>query len=136
MNERKAYPSDLKNEEWQHIQILLPKPQGKGRRRSPAETREQLNAIWYVLSTGCQWRALPHDFPAWQTVYGYFLELSRQGVWEEINQILRRGLRGQEGREAEPSVLIMDSQSVKTSEKKAIAVDLTAPNASKGANAI
>ncbi len=126
MNERKAYPTDLNNEEWQHIQILLPKATGKGRRRSVAQAREQLNAMFYVLSTACQWRALPHDFPAWQTVYGYFLELSRQGIWEQINQILRQGLRQQEGREAEPSVLIMDSQSVKTSEKKASAAALTA----------
>lgn len=76
-----------------------------------------LNAILYVVRTGCQWRALPHDFPPWQTVYGYFRKLMAAGVWEEINTVLRQGLRQQDGRDPEPSVVIIDSQSVKTTEK-------------------
>lgn len=134
MIERKRYSTDLTNEQWFHLRILLPKAQGKGRRRSFQQQRELLNAMLYVNHTGCQWRELPHDFPAWQTVYGYFEDLVEGGVWEEINDILRRGVRQQAGRDPEPSVVTVDSQSVKTTEKKAIAADLMAVKRSKGAN--
>jgi putative transposase len=113
-----VYSTDLTNEQWSHLQILLPKGQGKGRRHSQAQTRELLNAILYVVRTGCQWRNLPHDFPAWQTVYGYYNKLCELGMWEAINRILGQGVRTQAGREVEASVLIVDSQSVKTTEKK------------------
>lgn len=118
MIERKRYSTDLTNEQWFHLRILLPKAQGKGRRRSFQQQRELLNAMLYVNHTGCQWRELPHDFPAWQTVYGYFEDLVEGGVWEEINDILRRGVRQQAGRDPEPSVVTVDSQSVKTTEKR------------------
>lgn len=134
MTKRKTYSTDLTNEQWSHLRILLPKTQGKGRRRSSQQQRELLNAMLYVNHTGCQWRELPHDFPAWQTVYGYFEDLVEAGVWKEINDTLRRGVRQQAGRDPEPSVVIVDSQSVKTTEKKAIAADLTAVKRSKDAN--
>lgn len=79
-----------------------------------------MNAILYVVRTGCQWRALPHEFPPWETVYGYFRKLGENGTWEMINHHLRVGIREQDGREAEPSVVIVDSQSVKTTEKKGV----------------
>ena len=117
MNTQKAYPSDLTNEEWQHLRILLPRKGGKG--RTPKHNlREMMNAILYVVRTGCQWRALPHEFPPWETVYGYFRKLGENGTWEMINHHLRIGVRRQDEREAEPSVVIVDSQSVKTTEKK------------------
>lgn len=117
MNTPKAYPSDLTDEEWQHLRILLPRKRGKG--RTPKHNlREMMNAILYVVRTGCQWRALPHEFPPWETVYGYFRKLGENGIWEMINHQLRAGIREQDGREAEPSVVIVDSQSVKTTEKK------------------
>lgn len=125
-NERKTYTNDLTDEEWAHLRTLLPKPQGKGRRRSPQQQRELLNAMYYVVRTGCQWRDLPHDFPAWQTVYSYQRSLSRAGVWQSINAYLRAGVRVQAGRDPEPSVVIVDSQSVKTTEKRAIVAVLTA----------
>jgi putative transposase len=128
MDERKPYSTDLTNEEWLDVCILLPKPRGKGNRRSAQQQRELLNAIFYLVHTGCQWRELPHDFPAWQTVYGYFHDLHVAGVWETINRYLRRGVRQQAGRDPEPSVVIMDSQSVKTAEKKGIAAGLMAEN--------
>ena len=134
MTKRKSYSTDLTNEQWSHLRILLPKAQGKGRRRSSQQQRELLNAMLYVNHTGCQWRELPHDFPAWQTVYGYFEDLVEVGVWKEINDTLRRGVRQQAGREPEPSVVIVDSQSVKTTEKKAIVADLMAVKRSKDAN--
>lgn len=134
MTDRKPYSTDLSNEQWSHLRILLPKPKGKGRRRSPQKQRELVNAMLYVNHTGCQWRELPHDFPPWQTVYGYYEELVTKGVWEEINTILRRGVRQQAGRDAEPSVVIIDSQSVKTTEKRGTVADSTVGNESKDAN--
>ena len=134
MEKRKAYSTDLTNEQWSHLRILLPKTRGRGRRRSDQQQRELLNAMLYVSHTGCQWRELPHDFPTWQTVYGYFEDLVTEGVWQEINDILRRGVRQQAGRDPEPSVVIVDSQSVKTTEKKAIVADLMAVKRSKDAN--
>jgi len=136
MKKRKSYSTDLTDEQWSHLRILLPKTKGKGRRRSSQQQRELLNAMLYVNHTGCQWRELPHDFPAWQTVYGYFENLVNADVWKQINDVLRRGVRQKAGRDAEPSVVIVDSQSVKTTEKKAIVADLTAVKRSKGASDI
>ena len=136
MIKRKAYSTDLTNEQWSHLRILLPKPQGKGRRRSPQQQRELVNGMLYVNHTGCQWRDLPHDFPAWETVYGYFEDLVEAGVWEEINAILRRGVRQVAGRDPEPSVVFVDSQSVKTTEKKGTVADMMEASRSKDANDI
>ena len=80
--------------------------------------REVVNALFYVLRSGCAWRMLPHDFPPWQTVYGYFRQWRNAGIWEMINDALREAVRLQAGREAEPSAAIIDSQSVKTTETK------------------
>jgi putative transposase len=74
--------------------------------------REVVNAIFYVL--GCAWRLLPHDFPPWQTVYGYFRSWRKTGVWEQMNDALRESVRLEAGREEQPSAAILDSQSVKT----------------------
>ena len=134
MRDRKAYSTDLTDDQWAHIRLLLPRPTGKGRRRSSHQQRELINAMFYVVHTGCQWRNLPHDFPPWQTVYKYFRDLGQAGVWEQINTILRRGVRQQAERDPEPSVVIIDSQSVKTTEKRGIVADSTATNESKDAN--
>src|SRR6187401_2607204 len=115
MKERKAYPTDLKDKEWAILEALLPKAR-TGRPRQHKE-RELMNGIWYVLRTGCSWRMLPHDFPAWQTVYSYFRLLNRGGIWQRINDELRERTRRRAGREPEPSTLVADSQSVKTTEK-------------------
>ncbi len=136
MIERKIYSTDLTNEQWSHLRILLPKGQGKGQRRSPQQQRELLNAMFYVNHTGCQWRELPHDFPPWQTVYGYYEDLVTAGIWQEINDTLRGGIRQQAGRDPEPSVVIVDSQSVKTTEKKGFVADSMVAKRSKGANDI
>ena len=136
MIDRKPYPSDLTDDQWRHLHILLPRKRGKGNHRSPQQKRELLNAILYVKSTGCQWNALPHDFPPHQTVYGYFRELSDAGVWQQINDRLRRGVRHSDGREPDPSVVIVDSQSVKTTEKRGRVVGSTAVNESKDENDI
>lgn len=134
MERRKAYSTDLTNAQWAHLRILLPRPQGKGRRRSDHQQRE-LIAMLYVNDTGCQWRELPHDFPAWQTVYGYYEDLVTTGVWQEINDMLRRGIRQQAGRDP-ASVVIFDSQSVKTAEKKESVADMMEANGLKDENDI
>ena len=114
---RKTYPSDLSDIEWLILQSLIPVAKTGGRPRS-VEIRELLNAIFYILRSGCAWRMLPHDFPAWQTVYGYFRIWRKAGIWEQMNVALRESVRVQAGREAEPSAGILDSQSVKTTETK------------------
>ncbi|MEL6269594.1 MAG: transposase, partial [Chloroflexota bacterium] len=98
MTERKPYPGDLTDEQWRHLHILLPRKRGKGNHRSPWQKRELLNAILSIEFTGGQWKAPPHDFPPHQTVYGYFRELSNVGIWQQINETLRRGVRRCEGR--------------------------------------
>jgi putative transposase len=110
-----SYPSDLSEAQWQRLEPLLPPPKPGGRERSQS-LREVLNAIIYLTSTGCPWRSLPHDFPNYNTVFGYFNNWKRTGVWEQIHQQLRELVREQEGRHIEPSKGIIDSQSVKTVE--------------------
>lgn len=115
---RRAYPSDLSDEEWQRIEPLVPVHTGIGR---PVKwsRRELVNAMLYVLRTGCQWRLLPHDFPPYGTVFYHFRQWRRLGLWEGINQALREQVRVAAGREAQPSAGVVDSQSVKTTEKGA-----------------
>jgi putative transposase len=82
------------------------------------DMREIINAIFYVLRSGCAWRLMPHDLPPWQTVYGYFSRWTKAGLWEKINDALREAVREQAGRQAEASAAIIDSQSVKTTETR------------------
>jgi putative transposase len=111
-----TYPSDLNDNEWKLIEPHVPVAKPGGRPRT-ADMREVLNAIYYVVKTGCQWAMLPHDFPPKGTVYHYFNTWRKAGVWEAMNRALREQLRAALGREATPSAGIMDSQSVKTTEK-------------------
>lgn len=113
---RRAYPTDLTDAEWQVLEPLVPAPKPGGRPVKHAR-REILNAIFYVVRAGGAWRLLPHDFPPWQTVYHYFRLWRREGTWEQLNRALRTLLRLQAGRDAEPSAAIIDSQSVKTTQR-------------------
>jgi transposase len=113
---RKPYPSDLSDAEWKILAPLIPQPKHGGRPGS-ADMREVVKAIFYVLKTGCQWALLPHDFPAKGTVYHYFNSWRKAGVWEQWNRQLREQLRREMGRAASPSGGVIDSQSVKTTEK-------------------
>src|ERR671921_602298 len=110
---RKTYPTDLSDAEWNFIKPHLPAPKGHGRPRTHS-LREILDAIFYVLRSGCQWRLLPHDFPRWPTVYWYFRKWRLDGTWERINRALRERLRVRLKRDPQPSAAIVDSQSVKT----------------------
>jgi putative transposase len=111
---RKPYPTDLSDEEWNYIEPHLPTPKGHGRPRIHS-LREILNATFYILRSGCQWRMLPHDFPRWPTVYHYFRKWRIDGTWESINRAIRERLRVRLKRDPQPSAGIVDSQSIKTS---------------------
>ena len=91
-------------------------PKGKPGRPRRVGTREVVNAIFYVVRTGCQWRMLPHDFSAWQMVYYYYNKWSQDGTWNKIMALVRGEVRVREGRSPEPTVGIMDSQTVKSTE--------------------
>jgi putative transposase len=110
---RRPYPTDLSDAEWKYIEPHLPTPKGHGRPRIH-NLREILDAIFYVLRSGCQWRLLPHDFPRWPTVYHYFRKWRMDGTWERVNRALRERLRVRLSRSPQPSAGIVDSQSVKT----------------------
>lgn len=113
---RQAYPTDLNDAEYAIIEPLVPwKANQRGRPRVWS-LREILNAIFYVLRSGCAWRLMPHDLPPWQTVYGYYWQWRNNGTWQAINTALVPQVRVQAGREPQPSAAIIDSQSVKTSE--------------------
>jgi putative transposase len=111
---RKAYPTDLSDAEWNYIEPHLPAPKGFGRPRTHT-LREILNAIFYLLKSGCQWRLLPHDFPrTWPTVYHYFRRWRMDGIWERVNRALRERLQVHLKRDPQPSAGVVDSQSVKS----------------------
>lgn len=108
------YASDVSDRQWQIIEKMLPKPSKVG--RPPTDRREIVNAILYVVRTGCQWRMIPKDFPNWNTVYGNFWRWSRDGVWEQIHDALREKVRKSVGKKPTPTAAIVDSQSVRTAE--------------------
>jgi len=112
---RTAYDSDVSDDQWRLVSDLIPVPHSGtgGGRPATYDRREILNAILYIARTGCQWRLLPHDLPHWKTVYTYFARWHDAGVFEAINNRLRRKVRIAAGRNPEPSAGIIDSQSVK-----------------------
>lgn len=113
---RRSYPSDLTDKQWERLAPLLPDAKPGGRPRA-VNLREVLNGIFYYLRTGCQWRALPNDLPPWGTVAGYYRTWRLDGTWKRTHDALRTQVREADGRNASPSAAILDSQSVKTTEK-------------------
>jgi transposase len=111
---RKSYASDLTDVQWKLLEPIIPQPSLEGR-PPHIERREIMNAILYILRSGCPWRLLPHEFPKWQTVYSYFRRWQQKGVWDQILRTLRMQLRTRQGRDPEPSAAVIDSQSIKTS---------------------
>lgn len=112
---RKPYPSDQTDAQWQLIQPLLPAAKPGGRPRK-IDLCDVVNAIFYLNREGCTWRALPHDFPHWRTVYDYFVAWKRDGTWARINGVLRRQVRVAAGRSHTPHTASTDSQTVKATE--------------------
>ena len=113
---RKPYPSDLTAAQWRVLAPLLPPVKPGGRPRS-VDLREVLNGILYVLRNGCTWRALPHDLPPWGTVWWYFRTWRQDGTWARVHEALRPLVRQCADHAPTPSAAIIDSQSVKTTEK-------------------
>ena len=111
--ESRRYPTDLSDDEWRCIGPHLPGPTGRGRPRLHG-LRTILDAVFYVLKSGCPWRLLPRDFPPWKTVYDWFRRWRIDGTWERLNTELRERLRARLGRNPQPSAGIVDSQSAKT----------------------
>jgi len=120
---RKNYPSDLTEAEWKLIEPLLPKPLPRGPKAN-VDLREIVNGIFYLLHEGCQWRSLPHDLPPWQTVSSYFRKWQRKGIWSKVNETLRKKIRIKEGKNPESTAGSIDSQSVKTTNKRGKHTDL------------
>jgi transposase len=110
------YPSDLSDDEWRMIEPLIP-PGKKGGGKRTVNLREVVNGLMYILSTGCQWRAIPKDLPPKSTVHNYFDLWTYDGTLDRIHHALYERCREQAGREASPSAAIIDSQSVKSAEK-------------------
>src|ERR687886_1406155 len=108
---RKKYPTDLSDTEWSRLRSYLPAPKAQGRPRTHS-LRDVLDAIFYVLKSGCHWRLLPHDFPPWSTVYYHFRRFRLSGLWSLILKALRAAERKRVDKDPQPTA-IMDSQSVK-----------------------
>src|SRR5215467_11743620 len=114
------YPSDLTDAEWSHLEPLIPPAKSGGRPRG-TDMREAMNAILYILRTGCPWRYLPRGgFPPRSTVYNIFRNFKRDGVWDAIWDSLHMDLRENLGREASPTAAVIDSQTMKSAEKGAV----------------
>jgi putative transposase len=113
--EEPHYATDLTEKQWKLIRPLLPKPSTRGAPQRICR-RRILNAIFYLLRSGCPWRLLPKDFPHWKTVYGLFRKWRDEGTWQRIHDALRKKVRKAAGKKPTPTAAILDSQSVKTTE--------------------
>ncbi len=127
------YPTDLTDDEWRVLEPLIPPAKPGGRPRG-VDPREIVNAVRYLLRSGCAWRLLPREFPPWPTVYAYLRRWQADGTWERLAGALRRDLRAALGRRPEPSAAVLDSQTVRTTEKGGPAAT-TAASGSPGASA-
>ncbi len=114
--ERNPYPSDLTDEQWLLIETHIPSEKPGGRHRE-VNMREVVNGILYLNRTGCAWRLLPHDLPPWGTVHYYYRRFRIDGTWQTIHDRLREQVRVAAGKQSTPSAAVIDSQSVKTTEK-------------------
>jgi putative transposase len=110
---KRSYPTDLSDAEWKHIEPFVPAPKCRGRQRIHSP-RQILNAVFYILRSGCPWRLLPREYPPWKTVYHYFRQWRINGTFEKLNAVLREHLRTCLGRNPHPSAGVADSRSAKT----------------------
>ena len=131
--ERTPYPSDLTDAQWKLIEPHIP-PERWGGRTREADMREVINGILYLVRTGCQWRAIPHDLPNRSTVRHYYDRFRDDGTWARLHDLLRIGVRVAAGKEPTPSAAVIDSQSVKTTEKRGPVPGTTRARRSSGAS--
>ena len=115
MKKNQLYPTDLTDRQWDCIKELIPAAKPGGRPRT-LEMRAVINAILYIVVSGCQWRMLPREYPVWQSVYTYFRQWSQDGTWQCIHDTLRAQVRQRAGRHKHPTAGCLDSQSVKTTQ--------------------
>jgi len=118
------YPTDLTDEQWQAVSRLIPPAKPGGRPRT-VDMRQVLNALFYIARTGCAWRMLPKEYPPKDTVYYYFKRFRQDTTWEGIHDTIRKRVRVTHGKQRQPSAAILDSQSVKTTEKRGSAAATT-----------
>ena len=114
--EKAVYPSDVTDRQWEVIAPLFPAAKAGGRPRT-VDLRQVVNGILYLNRSGCAWRMLPKEYGSWETVYGYFWRFRRDGIWQCSHDSLREKVRRADARKPTPSAAIVDSQSVKTTEK-------------------
>jgi transposase len=117
MEPRRHYKTDLTDAQWERIEPLITVGHSPTHHRRKHTLREILNTLLYQLRTGCAWEHLPHDLPPKGTVYDYFQLWTENGTFQRVHDLLRERVREQVGREAQPSAAIVDTQSVKTTEK-------------------
>jgi putative transposase len=129
---RKPYPTDVTDHQWWLVEPMMPQPKPGGRPRS-VDLREVLNGLLYQVRSGCSWRLIPHEFPNWSTIRHYYDRFRRDGTWVRIHNALRSQVRTAAGKAPNPSAVIIDSQSVKTTEKGGSKV-LMRPSASRVAS--
>lgn len=127
------YPSDLSNEQWQALARVIPPGKSGGRPRT-VDMRQVLNALFYVARTGCAWRMLPKDYPPKDTVYYYFKSFRQDGTWERIHDLLRKRVRVKHGKRKQAAII--DSQSVKTTEKRGLVAATTPVKRSRDVSGI
>src|SRR3954464_3157177 len=128
---RKPYPTDLSDAEWTRLRSFLPTPKAEGRPRTHS-LRDVLDAIFYILKSGCHWRLLPHDFPPWSTVYYHFRRFRLNGLWSLILKVLHAAERERVSKDPQPTAAIVDAQSVKPLEESAHPCVLVAHPTIKG----
>lgn len=131
---RQRYPSDLTDAQWKRLEPLLVAARSRRGRPRTYPLREIVNALLYVLRGGIAWRAIPHDFPPWESVYDHFRRWKKTSTLEKIHDVLREDTRAKQGRARSPSAAVLDSQSVKTAGKRGMPTGMMAANRSPDAS--